>query len=290
MPKYIILLLIILTLFGCKKEEQSKPIACFSFSQDTLIKIGDTVKFQNCSENATSYFWDFGDGTTSNDSVTNHIYTDAGEYTVTLNLDNGSDLFTKIISISDQYFQDLGNKTIVHIPGEMGSEEFNIDLNGDDSTDLIISSVFIYGTFLYEFSETYIEIAPKNGYEICINKATRSFFKIMDYTYDTVKTYDSIAIPTIYKINDMIQHDNNYYGNSIVLVSDYCQRDHNANFYTDIQNLNWVSPEYRYIVFRNKTSSRNELAWLKVRVNSEYSITLNSSRCFINKNLVPIED
>jgi len=42
------------------------------------------VEFTNQSENATSYLWDFGDGSFSDDIDPNHFYNDPGTYFVTL--------------------------------------------------------------------------------------------------------------------------------------------------------------------------------------------------------------
>ncbi|TVR78562.1 MAG: PKD domain-containing protein [Chitinophagaceae bacterium] len=48
------------------------------------------VDFINQSINATSYFWDFGDGNTSTDFQPNHVYPDTGTYVVTLIANPGS--------------------------------------------------------------------------------------------------------------------------------------------------------------------------------------------------------
>jgi PKD repeat protein len=55
-----------------------------------------TVQFLNNSLNATSYLWNFGDGTTSTSANPNHTYATGGDYTVTLTASNGSctDVFT----------------------------------------------------------------------------------------------------------------------------------------------------------------------------------------------------
>ncbi len=60
------------------------PIASFSSTGNTTACLNTSVQFTNNSQNATSYLWDFGDGTTSTDSIPLHTYTTAGTFTVTL--------------------------------------------------------------------------------------------------------------------------------------------------------------------------------------------------------------
>ncbi len=61
------------------------PEAIFSYETT-----GNTVLFTNNSENGISYFWDFGDGTTSTEENPQHIYDGSGPYTVTLTVTNCS--------------------------------------------------------------------------------------------------------------------------------------------------------------------------------------------------------
>ena len=61
----------------------SAPKAIFSFNNEKTVapaKIG----FENQSENADRYEWDFGDGNTSMEETPNHRYTSSGNYTITL--------------------------------------------------------------------------------------------------------------------------------------------------------------------------------------------------------------
>jgi PKD repeat protein len=44
----------------------------------------DRISPSNLSQNALSYFWDFGDGQTDNSAEPQHLYTDSGEYTLCL--------------------------------------------------------------------------------------------------------------------------------------------------------------------------------------------------------------
>ncbi|MEO6132205.1 MAG: peptidylprolyl isomerase [Saprospiraceae bacterium] len=48
-----------------------------------------TIQFQNHSQKADTYLWDFGDGTQSKDSVPNHHYTHSGKYDVKLTAAKG---------------------------------------------------------------------------------------------------------------------------------------------------------------------------------------------------------
>jgi PKD repeat protein len=77
----------------------NKPIANFSESIS-----GYTATFTNLSTSINktlNYFWDFGDGNTSNIPDTNHTYTTAGMYTITLIVSNCnfSDTISKTIQI-----------------------------------------------------------------------------------------------------------------------------------------------------------------------------------------------
>ena len=60
-----------------------KPTAEFSFSIN-----GFTVEFKDLCQRATSWLWDFGDGNTSTDSNTVHVYSAAGTYKVLLHAGN----------------------------------------------------------------------------------------------------------------------------------------------------------------------------------------------------------
>lgn len=88
---------------GCNKKESGTPTttdANFSitgFERTTPC----TINFINTSKNATSYLWNFGDGTTDNTSNPSHTYVSFGTYLLKLRATgpNGTDSVCKLVSI-----------------------------------------------------------------------------------------------------------------------------------------------------------------------------------------------
>ncbi|HTO15709.1 MAG TPA: DUF4886 domain-containing protein [Edaphocola sp.] len=70
----------------------------------TSNTVEDTVNFNNLSENASEYLWDFGDGNQDTVTQPSHIYTNSGTYTVTLIAKDSPcekiDTFTQTITIT----------------------------------------------------------------------------------------------------------------------------------------------------------------------------------------------
>lgn len=70
-----------LILFSCEKS----PVASFSTDTDQP-EVGRPVEFNNNSNNADRFEWDFGDGYMSNESNPVHTFTATGSYEVTLTI------------------------------------------------------------------------------------------------------------------------------------------------------------------------------------------------------------
>ncbi len=67
-----------------------EPTACLTASKEDNVKVNETVTFNAaCSENATSFNWDFGDNASGDGAQITHKYSSAGTYQVTLTALNG---------------------------------------------------------------------------------------------------------------------------------------------------------------------------------------------------------
>lgn len=64
------------------------PSAVFNFTPNTNICSGTTIQFNNTSSGANSFYWDFGDGNSSNAASPIHQYAAAGTYNVVLTIFN----------------------------------------------------------------------------------------------------------------------------------------------------------------------------------------------------------
>ncbi len=83
---------VMLLLTSCKKEEEedpNAPQACFVPPAE--ITAGEPVMFNSsCSLNGMAYSWNFGDGGTSQDANPFHVFSEGGEFMVTLTVSDGT--------------------------------------------------------------------------------------------------------------------------------------------------------------------------------------------------------
>ncbi|MEN9700390.1 MAG: hypothetical protein RLZZ301_1588, partial [Bacteroidota bacterium] len=78
------------------------PLSQFQ-SASTTICTGTNCAFTDLSQNTpTSWFWDFGDGSTSNDQNPTHLFASAGTYTVLLTVTNsaGSNTSSQVLTVA----------------------------------------------------------------------------------------------------------------------------------------------------------------------------------------------
>ncbi len=132
------------------------PEADFSPSETIVnLQAGGDVAFTDESADALSWYWDFGDGTTSTEQNPNHIYTEVGSYLVTLTVvgsEGCSDTNIETIAVVDIVIVN------VDTPGDLSgqvelypnptSELLQIAFNLDRTYDLDIEVYDVFGQLL----------------------------------------------------------------------------------------------------------------------------------------------
>jgi PKD repeat protein len=291
MRKYY-LLLILLGFTACKKDE-IKPLACFFYTPDSLIYTGDTIIFSNCSENTTSYFWDFGDGNTSTENTPHHIYETPGSYLIKLYAanDNNTDSISKLIIVADQYYTDL-NDTLLRLDYGEYTHNFDFDIDQDGLMDLSIllcqHLVTSYGRPLF-----YIQLIVMNGYEINVSNYIETTWTTFTINRDTIYQIDTVLIPKLHDINDTIYYEDEYSSVPIMLEYRESPAAPEEGRWSGIRRI-LLGSEYKYIAFRKISDHENTLAWLKAKDPNEgcmYGcICLNSCKFFNNQDRVIIKE
>jgi PKD repeat protein len=97
-----VILISIMVITGCNRDNDNTPVTRASFSVTGYETAAPaTLNFINTSSNATSYRWDFGDNTFSTEQQPAHTYNFAGSYAINLKVTGpgGSDSVCKIVSI-----------------------------------------------------------------------------------------------------------------------------------------------------------------------------------------------
>lgn len=84
-------ILFVIAFIACEKGDEP-VVACFDYYLigTDIILAEDSVQFTNCSQNATSYKWDFGDGTISTETNPTHNFGQDFPYVVKLTAINSS--------------------------------------------------------------------------------------------------------------------------------------------------------------------------------------------------------
>jgi len=98
-----ILALFLLFSLSCNKSDSPAVVTDANFSISGYeIPAPSTISFINTSQNATSYLWDFGDGSTSTQAAPIHTYALDGTYPLRLKATGptGVDSICKLVSIS----------------------------------------------------------------------------------------------------------------------------------------------------------------------------------------------
>ncbi len=132
--KFLIPAMLFFTLSGCivDRTPDYPPVdACFSISGTTHY-MNEPVYFVNCSQNALSFSWSFGDGFTSNQKNPTHTYTEAGTYQVTMTAEGyeGYETFTDAVTIQGSTDLDI---LVMYVGTEDPVSNCDVQLYGNET-------------------------------------------------------------------------------------------------------------------------------------------------------------
>ncbi len=147
-------LLIITSLSACKKDDKdtAAPVACFSIC-DT-VALGQPVSFTNCSEHATQFAWQFGDGSTISAAQSpTYTYTQAGTYTVILVATNTNTAKTetksKTIVVADPRTKFVSPYSTAEQGSLSGADGYDLSIVlGTTPNEVIINNIYDEGLFV----------------------------------------------------------------------------------------------------------------------------------------------
>lgn len=208
---------------SCDKKDENPAKACFDFSPQTELYSGDDITFTNCSKDADSYLWDFGDGNTSVEESPVHSYEKGGEYSVSLlAYGHTNDTIVKTVSI---------NALIAS-----ACFEFSPNSDIDPDTEITFTNCSQTATeYLWDFGDgtTSTEENPKHSYTIGGDYNVILIAK--NEVNDTISKTISINITNSFAVNGnsytlsqgLIQYfgetGNDSYNHDIVLLSEGIQ-------------------------------------------------------------------
>jgi chitodextrinase len=86
------------------QTDPSATVADFKLANpDEIIKEGSYLNLINTSQNAKSYLWDLGDGTTSTEATPHYLYPKCGSYNVKLTVTDLSGNQTSVEKVVDVF-------------------------------------------------------------------------------------------------------------------------------------------------------------------------------------------
>lgn len=228
--------------------------SCVADFAYTLSASTNTITFSSTSftnETICNYYWDFDDGTNSNQEVVTHTFDSSGTYNVCLTIETSADSCFSILCI------DTLCQTII-IPPDTISSEISISGNVYAKTALLpegIAVLYKVETYNYTAIE-YTQI--NNGYYEFNNLDTGNYLVYALPYFGNLENYYPLYYPTYsgnnehfadaisifadsietkdinLKYNEEINHGFGYISGKIVY-------DQGSNFETNIFNQNWFS-------------------------------------------------
>lgn len=135
--------------FTSNVVDGAKPASAFTYNNAANALV---VTFTSTSTSATSYYWQFGDGTTSTDAAPVHTYPTAAKYTVTLKVNSAAGYAT------------TSSQVVSAIPGAVSNfnvaAAFELGVTFSNTSTTVASVVWDFG----DGSTTSTTISPQHRY------------------------------------------------------------------------------------------------------------------------------
>ncbi len=167
---------------------EDPPVASFSYNQGT----GYTVDFTSSSSNAVSYFWDFGNNSTSTEQNPSFTFPFEGTYPVMLVVTNGCDSDTFLVDVmvlKRVGIDPIQEQSLVVSPNPF-HENLNIKLDLKTSESMIVSIFNTLGQIVY--SQTLVP-TPEMNYQLNTSGLAKGMYYIklqmskVDFTRSIIK-------------------------------------------------------------------------------------------------------
>lgn len=188
--------------YGCTNTKNTSynvwnsSMASFTASQ-TWGGVPFYVSFNNTSENAVDYFWDFGDDNTSTEQNTSHVYQDTGTFVV------------KLISFSENDCSDTASLQLnAVIPV---SDILLLDFQVENVNNYLNCNVIVVnnGTLPVSNIEMIITIPAKGTFREILDYIESG--ETINYTFDTEIYYQGNGLPEIICVEAKPDIISNYY-------------------------------------------------------------------------------
>ncbi|MEM6297187.1 MAG: PKD domain-containing protein, partial [Bacteroidota bacterium] len=158
----------------------SKPSAAFAQGKDTLnLKFEESIQFISTSVDAVQWYWDFGDGTTSNIPNPTAQYDELGEYEVRLIvrdvlgcLDTAQSKLLVIDTLISNLPLNEGKQFNLKTFPNPTSGELNVQLLLRDAAQVEINLYNAVGQLIYQPTAPRSQRLPENNYNFTLNLAS----------------------------------------------------------------------------------------------------------------------
>lgn len=191
---------------------------------------------------------------------------------------NHDEVYVNPDSELNDHYQDLHDTLFQasQFPVNFSEKFYDIDIDRDSVVDVTLKVHTNYSSFAIR--ENYIQILLKNGYEINYTTLIETTWHWNPTLTDTIFRKDTIMIPKVHHLMDLISIDSDFSDQPIMLTYSYDPGGVGVKYNSFIGRNLWIADDYQYIVFRKIEGDKNKLAWLKVKVKGYQAIHLNSCK------------